>query len=260
VNKLNLKRIIIISLFIVIVFIGLIWIQGILPSNIDKTISGNFDMGSASVTGFTRADGSHSWEFPDDYGPHLDYQTEWWYYTGNLKSEDGRRFGYQLTFFRRGLLPSGELVERQSKWGGNQVYMGHFAISDIGDNAHYSFERFSRAAPDLAGSQSGPFQVWLENWEVVQISSNEWMLYAAQGAVAIELYIKDEKGVIFHGDAGYSQKGVDKGDASYYFSQTRLKSTGNLEINGTKFDVTGYSWMDHEFSTRALSENQVGRD
>jgi predicted secreted hydrolase len=152
------------------------------------------------------------------------------------------------------------MIERESKWGNTQVYMGHFAISDIDSNKHYSFEKFSRAAPGLAGSQSTPFHVWLENWEVVQSSDDEWRMFAAQEGVEIELNLYDEKGVIFHGDSGYSQKGADKGNASYYFSQTRLESAGSLVINGTTFEVTGFSWMDHEFSTSALSDDQVGWD
>ena len=118
-----MKCIIIFGILIVLVLVGLIWIQGIIPSKTTETVSVDIDMGSASASGFMRADGSHVWEFPDDYGPHPDYQTEWWYYTGNLKSEDGRRFGYQLTFFRRGLSPYDEQVERESQWAGNQVYI-----------------------------------------------------------------------------------------------------------------------------------------
>lgn len=257
---LYMNRVLVIGIIVVLVFVGLFLVKGIFSSNEVESNFAILEMESPPDSGFRRADGSYPWKFPDDFGPHPDFQTEWWYYTGNLKSEDGRRFGYQLTFFRRGLSPSEKLIERESEWGGNQVYMGHFAISDIGDNTHYSFEKFSRAAPGLAGSQSSPFRVWLENWEVSQISDDEWWMVVAQEGVEIELKLKDEKGVIFHGDAGYSQKGIARGNASYYFSQTRLKSSGSLVIAGTEFEVTGLSWMDHEFSTSALSEGQVGWD
>ena len=255
-----MKRILIIAIIVIFIFGSLIWMRGNIPSNVGETNLAKLEMESPSDSGFMRADGSHVWAFPDDFGPHPDYQTEWWYYTGNLKSGDGRRLGYQLTFFRRGLSPAEDMKERESRWGGNQVYMGHFAISDIANNTHYSFEKFSRAAPGLAGSQSRPFRVWLENWEVSQISDDEWRMVAAQEGVEIDLKLKDEKGVIFHGDAGYSQKGVERGNASYYFSQPRLKSTGKIVITGTEFEVAGFSWMDHEFSTSALSEGQVGWD
>ena len=255
-----MKRILSIGIIIAIVFIGLIIVNGNSPSDVGDASFVKLEMESPSESGFMRADGPYPWVFPDDFGPHPDYQTEWWYYTGNLISEDGRRFGYQLTFFRRGLSPAEDIIERESRWGGNQVYMGHFAISDIADNAHFSFEKFSRSAPGLAGSDSNPFQVWLENWQVSQISDDEWQMVAAQEGIKIELKLKDEKGLIFHGDAGYSQKGVDRGNASYYFSQTRLKSAGTIEIAGTEYDVSGLSWMDHEFSTSALSEDQIGWD
>ena len=255
-----MKRILIIGFLIVLFLVGFILIRGIFTSTEGEINFAEMEMESPSDSGFMRADGSYPWVFPDDFGPHPDYQTEWWYYTGNLVSGDGRRFGYQLTFFRRGLSPAEDIIERESRWGGNQVYMGHFAISDIADNAHFSFEKFSRSAPGLAGSDSNPFQVWLENWQVSQISDDEWQMVAAQEGIKIELKLKDEKGLIFHGDAGYSQKGVDRGNASYYFSQTRLKSAGTIEIAGTEYDVSGLSWMDHEFSTSALSEDQIGWD
>jgi predicted secreted hydrolase len=211
-------------------------------------------------SGFQVADGPRVWAFPDDFGPHSDYQTEWWYYTGNLQTETGERFGYQLTFFQRALLPAQERIHRTSTWGTDQVYMAHFALSDIAGEAHYAFERFARGAAELAGAQSDPFQVWLEDWQVSQLGNGEYCLQAKQDDISIDLKFKDVKGPIFHGEQGYSQKGPEAGDASYYFSQTRLESAGFIEVDGKTFPVTGLSWMDHEFSTSALSAGQVGWD
>ncbi len=211
-------------------------------------------------TGFQRANGPREWDFPTDFGPHPDYQTEWWYYTGNLQAETGEHFGYQLTFFRRALLPVQERDERDSAWGTEQVYMAHFALTDVAAKEHYAFERFTRGAAGLADAQAEPFQVWLENWQVVQTGENEYHLRAEQDGVGLDLQMKDIKAPIFHGDQGYSQKGPDPGNASYYFSQTRLKSEGVVEVNNTTYPVTGLSWMDHEFSTSALSKGQVGWD
>jgi predicted secreted hydrolase len=211
-------------------------------------------------TGFARAEGPREWNFPDDFGPHPEYQTEWWYYTGNLQAETGERFGYQLTLFRRALLPAQERRQRDSAWGVEQVYMAHFALSDVAGEKHYAFERFTRGAVGLAGAQADPFQVWLEAWEVVQSANGEYRLKAEQDGIKIDLTLNDIKGPIFHGQQGYSQKGRNPGNASYYFSQTRLETVGTVKVDGKKFPVSGLSWMDHEFSTSALSEGQVGWD
>ena len=248
------------TIILILMLLGIGWARGYFSLQSNGTFSANLVGNVPPPDGFTRADGSYAWEFPFDYGPHLEYQTEWWYYTGNLQSADGRRFGYQLTFFRRGLIPPGDIVERDSLWGGNQVYMGHFALSDIAAQEHHGFERFSRGAAGLAGAQADPFLVWLENWEVVEIGKNEWRVKAEQDGISIDLVIADEKGVTFQGNNGYSQKGPEVGNASYYFSQTRLLSRGVVRIDGDEFQVSGLSWMDHEFSTSALSEGQIGWD
>jgi len=210
--------------------------------------------------GFSRAEGDQVLEFPRDFGPHPAYQTEWWYYTGNLHTQDGRRFGYQLTFFRRGLLPPQDWAARQSAWGTNQIYMAHFALSDIKAENHHAFERFSRGAAGLAGAQADPYQVWLEDWQVIQTGSNRYRLTARSAGLRLDLELADLKGPILHGDQGYSQKGPESGNASYYFSQTRLDSSGSVQIEDEKYEVQGLSWMDHEFSTSALSAGQIGWD
>ena len=125
-----------------------------------------------SGQGFLRAGGSRPFNFPQDFGPHPDYQTEWWYYTGNLSAEDGRQFGYQLTFFRRGLLPPQDVVRRTSDWAVNQVYLAHFTLTDVQSGQFHYLERFARGAAGLAGAVVEPtFQVWLDNWSVSQVSA-----------------------------------------------------------------------------------------
>ncbi len=210
--------------------------------------------------GFQRADGSLTLSFPQDHGPHPDFQTEWWYYTGNLDDGSGRHFGYQLTFFRRSLVPLRMGETRQSNWASGQVFLAHFAISDVAGKQHIEFERISRGIPELAGAQSDPFRVWLEDWEVVQTGVDRYELRARQEGIEIVLDMVDLKGPVLHGEQGYSQKGPSQGNASYYISQTRLRSTGTIRIENTSFQVSGLSWMDHEFSTSALSEGQVGWD
>lgn len=210
--------------------------------------------------GFQRAEGPRDWSFPKDFGPHPDYQTEWWYYTGNLESEGGEHFGYQLTIFRRAVLPEVDRAERESAWATEQIYMGHFALSDVSTGEHYAFERFVRGAAGLAGAQTKPFQVWLENWQIEQIAETKYRLMAKQDEIALDIILEDLKGPILHGDRGYSQKGPEKGNASHYYSQTRLESSGTLQTHNGSYRVSGLSWKDHEFSTSALSAGQVGWD
>jgi predicted secreted hydrolase len=229
------------------------------PSD-NRGTSANLIAEIEAPTGFRRADGPRNWKFPADFGPHPDYQTEWWYYTGNLESETGERFGYQLTFFRRALLPEQDRIKRDSAWGTEQVYMAHFALSDVAANRHHAFERFTRGAIGLAGAQAEPYQVWLENWQVVQITKDQYHLTAQQGGIKIDLVLEDLKGPILQGKQGYSQKGPEAGNASYYYSQTRLQTSGTVKTANGSYTVTGLSWKDHEFSTSALSAGQIGWD
>lgn len=224
-----------------------------------------------SLEGFARADGSYPLTFPADLGAHPQYQTEWWYYTGNLQTAEGRHFGYQLTFFRRALVPPDQAVERTSAWATNQVYLAHFALSDIQGKKHTEFERLSRGAIGLAGAQAQPYAVWLQDWQVRAVEPSqpcslpaylpcEYLLQAGQGDLRLDLKLVDRKGPVFQGDQGYSPKGPAPGQASYYYSLTRLETEGTVQIGGQSYAVRGLSWKDHEFSTSALAADQIGWD
>jgi predicted secreted hydrolase len=213
-----------------------------------------------AVGNFARVTGPTALEFPRDHGPHLDYQTEWWYYTGNLEATDGRRFGYQLTFFRRALASPEERSTRASRWATDQIYMAHLAVSDISGNGYQAFERFSRGAAGLAGAQSSPFQVWLTDWRVEAVAADVYRLHATQEGLELDLRLRDEKGPVLQGDEGFSPKGPQAGNASVYYSLTRLITSGHVRIDGRLYEVAGLSWMDHEYSTSALAPNQVGWD
>lgn len=224
----------------------------------------------ASVEGVTLPTGSATFQtasqpadlqFPRDFGPHPDYAAEWWYYTGNLSAADGRRFGYQLTFFRRAVRPAAERAPRPSDWGVEQIYMAHFTLTDVSANKFHYFERFERGSAGLAGATIDPgYQVWLRDWSVKQTGEGEYRLNASQDGVVLDLTLLDRKGPVLQGDQGYSQKGPQTGNASLYFSQTRLESSGKVTVSGQSFDVSGLSWMDREISTSALSKGQVGWD
>ncbi|MBT3226826.1 MAG: carotenoid 1,2-hydratase [Deltaproteobacteria bacterium] len=213
----------------------------------DGPISENFD----------KAVHPRSFNFPGDFGPHNTFQTEWWYFTGNLNSEGGRPFGYQLTFFRQAI---GKQNTSHSRWRTNQLYMAHFAISDIKQGEFYTFERFSRDSLGLSGAKAQPFKVWLENWEVAETRGGNWMLRAREQKIDIQLTLTQLKPLIFNGQDGLSQKGPEEGNSSYYYSNTRIRSKGHIGIADETYSVSGFSWLDREWSTSALSRNQTGWD
>lgn len=212
---------------------------------------------------FARAYAPVEFTFPLDHGPHPEYRTEWWYYTGNLEDDAGRRYGYQLTFFRSALTP--EQPERDSALATNQIYMAHFALTDVAGQRHQSFERYSRGAGDLAGATGEPaYAVWLEDWSVQTVALGVTRVQARatgdDGVVALDLLLGETREPILHGDRGLSAKGPEPGNASYYYSLVQLETTGAVTVAGRTVDVQGVSWMDHEFGTSALSGDAVGWD
>jgi predicted secreted hydrolase len=213
-----------------------------------------------SAEGFARALAPRDFVFPRDHGPHPEYATEWWYYTGNLDTDDGRHFGFQLTFFRSALAPAAPA--RASDWGTTQLYMAHFALTDVAGERFYAFDRLSRGAAGLAGATGEPYRVWLENWSATGSGPQGMQMHlrAAQGDVAIDLALTTDRPVVLQGDRGLSQKGSVPGYASYYYSLTRMATQGNVSVAGRRYPVHGLSWMDHEFSTNALEPGAVGWD
>jgi predicted secreted hydrolase len=215
--------------------------------------------GGSGAAGFARATAPRPFVFPQDHGPHQEFATEWWYYTGNLDTAEGRHFGFQLTFFRFGLAP--QPPERPSDWGAANIYMAHFALTDAAGQKFYAFDRFSRGAAGLAGAQAEPFRVWLEDWSAEGVGGAPPMrLRAAQGGAAIDLTLEGGKPVVPQGDRGLSQKGPEPGNASYYYSLTRMPARGSISAGGASYTVTGLAWMDREWSTSSLSANLAGWD
>ncbi len=210
--------------------------------------------------GFARATVPNDIEFPRDLGPHPDYQTEWWYYTGNLEGENGRLFGYQFTIFRRALTPQSPISDLQSDWRTNQIYLAHFTISDIANEDFYPHERFSRGGAGLAGAQAAPYRVWLEDWVIEETADGRVRQLAQTEDVGLDLMLTQTLPPILHGDGGLSPKGPEPGNASYYYSQVRQRSEGTVRIGDEIIPVTGLSWKDHEYSTSALSPGAIGWD
>lgn len=209
---------------------------------------------------WSRATEPRRFSFPEDHGPHTEYLTEWWYYTGNLQTGFGRSFAYQLTFFRRGLEPG--LPKLNSQLGIGSLYFAHFAIMDPEGGSHREWERFGRGAADLAGAEGTPFRVWVGDWTASgqdRIGESVW-LQADTPEGAIDLQLTAQKPVVAHGDQGLSPKSDVPGSASYYLSFTRMTTTGALRNGDESFQVEGLSWFDHEWSTSALGELAVGWD
>ncbi len=257
------KRTIIAIGFIIVLVSVLVSVLIMLPENTPKQASQEFTLGEIfddDAGGFSKATTIIPFSFPADHGPHPDFKNEWWYYTGNLKTLQGRKFGYQLTFFRLGLARHTE--KRSSNWAADTLYMAHFALTDIQNGKFYSFERFARQAQDLSGAQSQPFKVWLEDWSTSSenASALPMKLFAKEDNVSIDLTLNYNKPPVLQGDQGLSQKSDRPGNASYYYSFPLMPTTGHVRIGEDAFEITGNSWMDREWSTSALEKNQAGWD
>jgi predicted secreted hydrolase len=203
-------------------------------------------------------------EFPADHGAHPGFRTEWWYYTGNLETEEGRLFGFQLTIFRRQISPPEANMRwpvPHSEWRTQQIYLGHAAISDISNNQHYSAEAIARGSMNLAGVSQNEKEttVFLKHWRI-QIKTDRHYLAAVSENFALDLSLIPLKPIVLHGIEGYSRKGDSNDRASCYYSYTRLKTDGHIKINGRVHAVTGMGWMDHEFSTASLQPGIEGWD
>ena len=214
-------------------------------------------------------------EFPQDHGSHPTLRTEWWYVTGNLTNEKNRSFGYQLTFFRRGIDPSIP-DEGESKLCPKQVLIGHLAIADIQNNTFKIAQKTRRLDNQLAYASNQDMDVWIENWEMKRYNNNtiELSAYDHETKISIEFKLKPVKPITLHGlhtnlnethtsqttGSGYSKKGPEDGNANAYMSWTRLNTEGSLMIDNQLFQITGESWFDHEWGTSQLGKGVIGWD
>ena len=197
----------------------------------------------------------YHYSFPRDHFSHPGFQTEWWYYTGNIQSADGRRFGFELTFFR-------QAVSREpasNPWDIRDVYLAHLALSDLSGGRFYHTERTNRAGPGLAGADESASRIWNGNWQIVWKGSDQ-QLQAIAANFELHFTLHSEKPPVIHGENGVSQKAAGPGQASHYYSLTRLDTNGTILLDGKSFRVSGLAWMDHEFFTHQLTAEQAGWD
>ena len=197
--------------------------------------------------------------FPQAHAAHFRFASEWWYFTGHVRAVDGRRFGYELTFFRLGLRPGdGRPGRGLSLWRGNELYPAHFALTDEAGRVFVHYERFAREALGAGYASSKVLDVRSEGWTLT--GPSPFRLHASVDGKAIDFALVSEKGPAVHGHDGISKKGPCATCASHYYSMTRLRTRGALTYGGARFAVDGISWMDHEFGSDELQANQVGWD
>lgn len=201
------------------------------------------------------------YEFPRDHGSHPEYRTEWWYVTGNIESEDDRPFGYQLTFFRQGMMPDPPL-RGESNLRPRQIFFAHFAIADIQTGRFLHTKRFRRPGGGLAWASEETLDVGLEDWYMRMNEEESFDLYALdpEQDFEIDFQLQPIKPLVFQGIDGFSRKGYDEGNASSYLSWTRMDTKGTLRIGKNSFEIQGQTWFDHEWGTSQLGEGVVGWD
>ena len=201
------------------------------------------------------------WEyrFPQDHGSHPDFKTEWWYFTGNLEAEGGEEFGYQLTFFRQGVIdPSREVPD--SRFVCRDVKFAHFAVSDISKKKFHHFQKLSRGAFGEAGFDGAARLAWIDDWVCVRTGLHAFHLSAEQEGVSVDLHLESAREPVIHGRDGVSQKAEGEGRASHYYSLTRMRTRGTVRMNGKEYRTSGLTWFDHEWATNQLAKNQTGWD
>jgi predicted secreted hydrolase len=225
----------------------------------------------AAPGGFTSAGEPYKFTFPADHASHPAYRTEWWYYTGQLFAKDGRRFGYELTFFRIGLRPGDPTPgPGRSAWRGNELFPAHFAITDVNGGRFVHTQQIAREALGRGYASTRRLEVVSGTWSLRGVAppsrpAFETMQLRASATIdgevtALDLTQTPLKAPAIHGTGGVSRKGACGSCASHYYSYTRLQTIGSIVYRGERIPVEGTSWMDHEFGSGELQSDQVGWD
>ena len=202
--------------------------------------------------GFDIPHAGYEFQFPRDHGPHPAYRIEWWYLTANLQGEDGRDYGIQWTLFRSALKPT-----ETNNWQSPQLWLGHAAVTT--PDGHHFAERLSRGGIGQAGVTAQPFEAWIDEWHMRGADLDQLDLSASGADFAYDLNLRAQGPLVFHGDRGYSVKSGD-GQASYYYSQPFYDVDGTLHLPDRDVQVTGQGWLDREWSSQPLAEDQSGWD
>ncbi len=222
----------------------------------------SFSLSAEPQPAFRHPENPAQLKFPRAHASHPEFRIEWWYITGHLYSETGRRFGLQITFFRNAGKPQAE----DSDFGSTQIFLAHMAVTDLETGAFYHQERLNREGWN-AGASTESMDLYNGNWTLRATEFNDRgdpTSIRVNGSihtdVSFELAFQPTKGRVLFGNNGYSQKGPNPNAASYYITFPRLQVEGKLSLPGGSFAVTGQAWMDHEISSNQLSDEQVGWD
>lgn len=205
---------------------------------------------------FIQALPGYRYQFPRDHFSHPDFRTEWWYYTGNVRTASGRPFGFELTFFRAALTPD---LTPKSVWSTRDAYMAHLALTDIEGRQFFHAERLNRPGPGLAGVDAATERIWNGNWQCL-LRPDAHTLTGIDPHFRFQFDLRPAKPHVIHGENGVSQKGPQPGQASHYISFSRLTATGEIQLAGEKHAVTGTAWMDHEYFSSELDPALAGWD
>ncbi|MCX7241311.1 MAG: carotenoid 1,2-hydratase [Burkholderiales bacterium] len=205
--------------------------------------------------------------FPRDHGAHPDFRTEWWYLTGyaNVGNVEAA-LGFQVTFFRS-RVPATETLH--SPLAAHHLVFAHAAITDVQGRKLWHDQRIARSsgmAPgknvaDAAAFATDDCAVVLKDWSL-RANATGWLASVQGGDLALNLQFASRQAVLLQGDEGWSRKGPQPSQASYYYSVPQLQVTGELELRGRKVQAAAGStaWLDHEWSQEMLAPQAVGWD
>jgi predicted secreted hydrolase len=198
------------------------------------------------------------YDFPRDHRAHDEFKTEWWYFTGNLTNNRGRRLGYELTFFRQGIRPPAERAGTTSRFIVDDLKFAHFTVTDAAGKTFPFHQKVSRGSFGDAGFDDGKRLAWIDSWNLKMNADGSFDLAADAPDAAIQLHLVAQKPPVIHGSGGISRKAEGAGHASHYYSITRLETSGRMRVRTETFAISGGSWFDHEWATNQLAPGQVG--
>jgi predicted secreted hydrolase len=223
---------------------------------------GGLPLNEPAASAFAQALTVRAFEFPRDHGPHPEFRQEWWYFTGHLKAAGGEEFGFELTFFRFALAPPAARAPGDSAWRAREIYMAHFAVSDLDAQRFRYGEKLARGALGLAGAEASPLKVWVDDWSLAggAADASPWRLHAQGEGYTLDLELTAPGAPVLNGAAGLSRKADEPKDASYYYSLPHLAARGHLVRDGRDFAVTGLAWCDREWGSGGLGARQAGWD
>ena len=197
-------------------------------------------------------------QFPRDFGAHPGFKTEWWYATGWLGTKDGRQLGYQVTFFRSG---TGHGRNNPSQFAPRDIILAHVALSDPAQGKLLHDQRTARAGFGLAGAATQDTDLKLDGWRMRRAADGTYHIDIEAAEFTLALQLEPTQPVLLQGDAGYSRKGPQPAQASYYYSKPQLRTSGALtRRGGPPQPVQGNTWLDHEWSSQVLDPAAAGWD